>query len=524
MTLVHSPPQLVCAPLLMKSVPILLLLLLAWVRMNTGYYILITNHAGNYNVSTSLPAWQRLDAANAPAFIVADDITIPIQLTRCDELTVDITLLFARGTIPSEPVNVTFWILPTAAMTGRFDPTQAVASQTFAAPSEGSWSPDSAVRTWSNGLQTFYVVTPRFRINDNVALRGNVTYWIAMLIGQERRISPADSTFNTPRWLLTGTPSSPLGSAASLKGVDLNGTMFRAFPGLANWSNVAAVETAGLPFLTNTGTVSLTHQMSFTAYVSSCYAPANVVIPSTRNFTTLPSPTAYTAQTPAITIQWPSPPPPAKNTPAPLVMTNVPTPIKNVAPSPAKIAGPSPVKTIPSVLVPPPPILPPLPVPEEAAPIPVEQTTVPNVQPPPSQEPHWAAPVDSPTVVDHITSSSTTSVLTDPLSSPAFIALLVIVIVLVIIIAVGIFMFVSRRYRARIAEQYNKVHDETKEVELTDDDASVQLSVEDSGSASGEFQTRTYNSSLKATDLEQQNDADMMVTVPVDPVVKRSKN
>lgn len=510
----------------MKQVAIVLFVLLAWARFNGAYYILITNHSGNYNISTSLPAWQRLDASNAPAFIVADDITVPIQLTRCDELVVDVTLLIARGTIPTEPTNATFWVFSNSTMAsgGRFDAALAVATQTFAAPSEGSWSPASAVLSWTVGPQEFYVVTPRFRINNNVVLRGNVTYWIAMLIGQERRISPVDSTFNTPRLLLTGTPSSPLGSAAPLRGIDFNGTMFRAFPGLINWSNATAVEAAALPFLSNTGTVSLTHQMSFTVYVSACYAPANVIIPSTRNFTTLPSPTAYAAPTPPISVNEPWSVPSPIRTPVPSPRTPVPSPAR--IPTPSRAPVPSPVlspalspRIIAPVWSPTPHTIPSPhespsivdePSPEDA---PIEQTEVPAS----------SAPTEPPMDVNPPASRIAT-ILTDPFSSPAFIVLLVCVIILVIIITVGVFILASRRYRARIAREgtYNEVYDETKEIELTDDDGSVQLSADSSDS--GEFQSRSFNNTMNAADLELQSDADAMTAVPIDPAPSSRRN
>jgi hypothetical protein len=506
--------------------PFVLLLLTLWLGCSSihGYWVLITNQSGHYNTSTSLPAWQRTDASTSPAFIVADDITILLQLTRCDELVIDVTMLMLAGTTPSEPANVTFWIIPSAAMTlgVRFDTTTAVATQTFIQPSSGSWSRSGAVEEWYVGPQLFYVVTPRFNMT-NVALRGNNTYWIAMLVAQERRISPMDSTFNTPRWLMTRTPNAPVGSPGTVMGVDVNGSMFRTFPDLINWSNASVVEGVAMPFLVNTATVSLTHQMSFTAYVGACYAPANVIIPSSRNFTTLPSPTAYATQTPPVTIQWPSssaitngpiapivqapiqaqaPPPPIVIIPAP------PTPLDSgVVPVPG-LSLSSPSLSSPSSLI----------TPSEAsvvvispAPIPVIQSGIPIPVPIVILAIPSSSSLGSPE--DHVTGNGPTSVLTNPYSSPLFIGLLVGSIVLVVVIVVVVLIFWQRRYRTRLINESrydNLGGDKTKEIEMASD-GDVELSSEASDSDDNFQQGRVFNPNMSASALEkEQRDASMV--------------
>jgi hypothetical protein len=366
-------------------------------------------------------------------------------------------------------------------------------------------------------------------LDQNVMLRGNNTYWIAMSIAQNRAISPVDSTFNTPRWLVAGLPNSAVGSAAQFRGVDRNGTMFRTVPALAHWSTATAVEATVMPFLANTATSSVTHQMAFTAYVGQCYAPPNVFIPSSRNMSTLPGPTDYATAAPPVTINWPPsavehvqpPPVHAPPHPPPVHAPPVHAPPHVVVPAPPHIIYiPHSIPPSPKVLPAPPPphVVPPTPAvllvpePEVVAP----SITVHELPPAPPPGP------------DHnsITSGATApqSLLTNPFASGWFIALLVGVIAVLLIVVVLVVVVLQRHYRTRVVRKskgpYGEVdqeHDETKEIELTDDEKGVELSDDDDSSDSREFQSkREYNGTLDPQVLEDIRENTSMVSVPMD--------
>lgn len=502
-----------------------LALLLVLLPCMQAWHILIASHSGNYNISTSLPAWERLDATGTPSFIIAEDIVIPLQLTRCDELVFDVTLKIAEGSNPSEITNVTFWIFPNSVMQlGKpFNPALAMTNETFTQPSEGSWFKAAAVESWTQGPQVFYVVTPRFRITRGVALRGNSTYWIAMLIGQERRISPVDSTFNTPRWLEVGTPSYRLGSPALFRGVDRFGNMFRSFPALSNWSNASYVESVAMPFLANTATVSETHQMSFTAYVGSCYAPPNVIIPSSKNFTDLPSPTAYTLKPSPVSAPPPPPGPTPEGTsiPIPLVTTTVPQPSLVQSPT----SSPSSVELSPSVSN----QSPSNPIPGQVGPSPVSIQGVPSpslIQNVPSPIPVQVQAIPIPESYPPSANGSTSLIHENPFASPVFIGIFFGVALVVIIGVLVALVIWARRFRTRIT--YDKMADtDDKTIEL--DDGNIRLNEDNSSSDSIEIQNpgRFFNPSVNVqTLMQEQHDGGLTsvsLTDPQAPSIKVTK-
>jgi hypothetical protein len=462
------------------------------IGLTQGYYILVASHSGNYNISTSLPAWCRSDAPGNLTFVVAEDVAVPIQLTRCTEFAFDPTLVVAEGSTPSEIQNATLWIFAdsTFALGRPFNASSALYTETFTSPSAGSWLRADAVETWTQGSQTFYVVTPRFHMM-NVSMRGNMTYWVAMVINMDRRISPTDGSFNTVRWLETGTPSTRVGSPAFLRGVDRYGNMFRSFPALASWSNVTLVESVAMPFLGHTATMSETHQMSFTAFLGACYAPPSVIIPSSRNFTDLPSPTAYTIKAPAVTLpEVPAPAPhgvpsPSRRVPTPRGV-QVPTPPMKQVPAPPVVETPSP-----------PPLEPPSPV--SAYPTPSQELAVPGAD-------HVNGPAPPQVIV----------VSTNPFTNPWYVVPFILLALGVIVSVVVICILWARRYRTRVLNKKDyEGMPEDKTIEM--EDGHVKLSEESSEGDSIEIQgqTRSFNPTLDPAQVVEERLAASLNNVPL---------